>query len=112
MQRDLFWTKNCDVLSYNSLYRVHLEAVVDKSGFVRPETLTRNSCTTWNSARKALKSSSKDLLTEKNLAGRPKTTCLSENLNGKLGEVELAAAISSGNSPEKTKYGQSWKTSF
>ena len=42
----IFWTENFDVLNYNSLCWVHLEEVVDKSGFVRPETLTRNSCTT------------------------------------------------------------------
>ena len=54
-------------------------------------------------AREALKSSSKDLLTEKTLAGRPKTSCLSVNSKQykQPGEVELAATISSRNSPEK-----------
>ena len=31
-------TKNYSVLNFNSLYRVRLAMVVNKSGFVRPET--------------------------------------------------------------------------
>ena len=46
-----------------------------------------------------------------NLAGRPETTCLSVNdINSKRykqpGEVKHSSCISSRNSPEKTKYGQ------
>ena len=42
IQHDLFWFcvqtyQNYDALNYNSLYRVHLVAVVNKSGFVHPE---------------------------------------------------------------------------
>ena len=43
IQRDLFCfcvqtDRNYDALNYNSLYRVHLTVVVNKSGFVCPET--------------------------------------------------------------------------
>ena len=43
MQRDYFasvfkLTENYGLLNYTSLYRVRLAKVVNKSGFVRPET--------------------------------------------------------------------------
>ena len=41
-------TENYSVLNYNSLYRVRLAIVVNKSGFVRPETCLRTDSTTWN----------------------------------------------------------------
>ena len=47
MQRDLFslcvqTTENYGVVNYHDLYRVRLTVVVNKSGFVRPETWAQN----------------------------------------------------------------------
>ena len=104
-------TKNYDVLNYNSLYRVRLVAVVNKPGFVHPELELGALPETL--ARKALKFSLKDLLTDKNLAGGPNATCLSVTQNDINCRVKSNQQLPYRlEAAQKKKYGQTWKTLF